>query len=35
LRNMKPDDIEELVSALSELEVDIRDGKEYVRVFVE
>jgi hypothetical protein len=35
LRNMKPDDIEELVSALSELEVDIQDGKEYVRVFVE
>lgn len=35
LRNIKPEDIEELVSALSELEVDIQDGKEYVRVYVE
>jgi hypothetical protein len=35
MRNIKPDDIEELVSALSDLEVDIQDGKEFVRVYVE
>lgn len=35
LRNIKPEDIEELVTALSDLEVDIRDGKETVRVYVE
>jgi hypothetical protein len=35
LRNMKPEDIEDLVSALSELEVDIQNGNEHVRVYVE
>ena len=35
LRSLKPDDIEELVSALGDLQVDIHDGKESVRVYVE
>ncbi|MFC2069717.1 hypothetical protein ACFLTB_00870 [Chloroflexota bacterium] len=35
LRNMKPDDIEEFIEALSDLEVDVKDGKETVRVYVE
>src|SRR4030043_79622 len=32
LRNMKPEDLEELINALSDLEVDV-DGKTRVRVF--
>jgi hypothetical protein len=35
LRNIKPEDIEELVLALSDLEVDIQNGDETVRVYVE
>lgn len=35
LRNMKPDDIEEFITALSDLEVDVQDGKETIRVYVE
>ena len=36
VRNVKPDDLEELIEALSDLEVDIVSGKgEKVRVFVE
>jgi hypothetical protein len=35
LRNMKPEDIEELVTALSDLEVDIQNGKASVQVHVE
>jgi len=35
LRNLKPDDIDELIEALSELEVDVNDGKETVHVYVE
>jgi len=35
LRNLKPDDIEELIEALADLEVDVNDGKEKVRVYVE
>jgi hypothetical protein len=35
LRNLKTEDLEELVDALSELEVDVQDGKEKVRVYVE
>jgi len=35
LRNLKMDDIEELVEALSNLEVDVDSGKEKVHVYVE
>ena len=35
LRNLKMDDIEELVQALSDLEVDVESGKEKVHVYVE
>lgn len=35
LRNMKPEDLEELVTAINDLEVDIENGKETVRVYVE
>ena len=36
VRNLKPDDIEELIEALSDLEVDVVSGKgEKVKVFVE
>ena len=35
LRNLKMDDIEELVQALSDLEVDVQSGKEKVHVYVE
>jgi hypothetical protein len=35
LRNLKPDDIEELVEALSDLEVNVDGGREKVRVYVE
>ena len=35
IRNLKPDDIEELVDALADLEVNVNDGKETVRVYVE
>jgi len=34
LRNMKPEDLEDLINALSDLEVDV-DGKTKVRVFAE
>ena len=35
LHSIKPGDLEELIEALSELEVDVQDGKEKVRVYVE
>jgi len=35
LRDIKPENIEELISALGDLQVDIHDGKESVRVYVE
>ena len=35
LRNLKQDDIEELIAALGDLEVDVDDGKEKVHVYVE
>ena len=35
LQNIKVNDLEELVDALSELEVVVQDGKEKVRVYVE
>ena len=35
LRNLKADDIEELVAALSDFEVDVESGKEKVHVYVE
>jgi hypothetical protein len=35
IRNLKPDDIEELIDALADLEVNVNDGKETVRVYVE
>ncbi|MFC1920286.1 hypothetical protein ACFLYQ_01010 [Chloroflexota bacterium] len=35
LRNLKPDDIEEFLEALSDLQVDVDGGKETVRVYVE
>ena len=35
LRHVKDEDIEGLIDSLSELEVDIQDGRQKVRVFVE
>jgi len=35
MRNMKPEDIEELVEALSDLEVNVVNDKEVVKVRVE
>ena len=35
LRNLKIDDIEELVEALSHLEVDVESGKEKVHIYME
>jgi hypothetical protein len=35
LRNLKPDDLEELVEALADFEVDIDSGREKVHVYVE
>jgi len=35
IRNFKPDDVEELVEALSDLEVNVEGGREKVRVYVE
>ena len=35
LTKIKPDDLEQLVDALSELEVDVQDGKAKVRVYME
>ena len=35
LRNMKPENVEELIQALNDLEVDISGGAEKVRVYTE
>lgn len=35
MRNMKPEDLEEIIDALTELEVDVTSRKEVVKVFVE
>ncbi len=35
LSKLNPDDLEQLVDALSELEVDVKDQKESVRVYLE
>jgi len=35
VRNIKPEDLEELIMALHDLEVDVQDGKEKVHVYVE
>jgi len=35
VRNLKPEDFEELVAALTDLEVDIKGGKEKVHIYVE
>jgi hypothetical protein len=35
VRNLKPEDFDELVAALTDLEVDIKGGKEKVHVYVE
>jgi hypothetical protein len=35
VRNLKTEDIEALVNALADLEVDVRNGKEKVRIYVE
>jgi len=35
LRNLKPEDLEPLVEALSELEVDVHGDKEKIHIFVE
>jgi len=35
INHIKQEDVEELVRAMSELEVDVRDGKEKVRVYFE
>jgi Fe-S-cluster formation regulator IscX/YfhJ len=35
VRNLKPEDLEELIMALHDLEVDVQDGQEKVHVYVE
>jgi len=35
MRNMKPEDLEEIISALGDLEVNVVNDEEVVRVFVE
>ncbi len=35
LSKMKASDLEQLIDALSELEIDVKDGKEKVRVYME
>jgi hypothetical protein len=35
VRNLKPEELEELITALHDLEVDIQNGKEKVHVYVE
>jgi Fe-S-cluster formation regulator IscX/YfhJ len=35
VRNLKPEDLEELIEALHDLEVDIQNGQEKVHVYVE
>jgi len=35
MRNLKPEDLEEIIEALSELEVNVVSAKEVVKVFVE
>ena len=35
LRNMKPENVEELIQAINDLEVDIQGGQEKVRVYTE
>jgi len=35
LRNLKDEDLEQLVTALSDLEVDVQDGKQKVHIYVE
>jgi hypothetical protein len=35
VRNLKPEDFEELVAALTDLEVDIKGGREKVHIYVE
>ena len=35
MRNMKPEDLEEIISALDDLEVNVVNDEEVVRVFVE
>ncbi|MEW6142045.1 MAG: hypothetical protein AB1597_02665 [Chloroflexota bacterium] len=35
LRNVKPDDLDEFLKALGDLEVDVEDGKEKVHVYAE
>lgn len=35
MRSLKPEDLEELIDALSDLQVDVTSGKEVVKVFVQ
>lgn len=35
MRNIKPEDLDELIDALSQLEVNVVSGKEVVKIFVE
>lgn len=35
MRNLKREDLEEIIGALNDLEVDVVSGKEVVKVFVE
>jgi Fe-S-cluster formation regulator IscX/YfhJ len=35
VRNLKPEDLEELIAALHDLEVDVQNGQEKVHVYVE
>jgi Fe-S-cluster formation regulator IscX/YfhJ len=35
VRNLKPEDLEELIAALHDLEVDVQSGKEKAHVYVE
>jgi len=35
LRNLKPEDMDELILALNDLEIDVQDGKQMVHVYAE
>jgi len=35
MRNLKPEDLDQIIEAMSDLEVNVESGKEVVRVFVE
>jgi hypothetical protein len=35
VRNLKPEDLEAIIEALDDLEVDVANGREVVKVFME